>query len=412
MRPLEDVVHRFTAQRPPVVLLGGLPIVRALGAARIPVVVASPLQRTPGMVSRYASAALRLPPLAKSREAAETLVRAGERLRARLGHPVPLFYSNDDHLELLEAHRAVLSASFAMILNDPDVAWAMVHKDRFQVFARARGLPVPRRFEWDELARLDAPVLAKPRAKIDWQHSAVHLRLFGGEGKARVFASGREVLANRLACRLREQLMFQEYVRGDDRNIWSFHGFADEKGEPLAWFVGRKIRTYPALTGVSTYLELAHNDDVAALGREIVARAGLKGIFKIDLKQDSASGALRVLEINPRFNLWHCLGAPNGVNLPQVAYDYLVYRRRPQAAGYRTTYRWLSPRNDYRTFRELAARGELSSWAWLRSLAYWPKVYDVFSWTDPVPYLDVLQERLKGLVRLPGRVWRRLFSAS
>lgn len=130
------------------------------------------------------------------------------------------------------------------------------------------------------------------------------------------------------------------------------------------------------------------------------------------MKQDSRTGALRVLEINPRFNLWHCLGAANGVNLPQVAYDYLVYGKRHAPARYRTKYRWHSLRNDLRACRELTGRKELGLLPYLASLAYRPKLYDVFSWTDPAPFLLELLERVKRMGKLPSRIWRRVFSVS
>jgi hypothetical protein len=53
----------------------------------------------------------------------------------------------------------------------------------------------------------------------------------------------------------------------------------------LAWFVGRKIRTFPALTGDSSYLRLAHDASLVALGREIARRPWPRGIFKMDFKR-------------------------------------------------------------------------------------------------------------------------------
>jgi len=231
-----------------------------------------------------------------------------------------------------------------------------------------------------------------------------------------VFQSGRELSAHPLALQLQRDLMLQEYVPGGDRELWSFHGFADEKGAALAWFIGRKLRTYPALTGMSSYLELAHDGALAALGRQIAARIPLKGVFKMDFKRDAAGGRWVLLEINARFNLWHHVAARNGVNLPQVAYDYLQHgiRRSCPAmpARHRSTWRWLCLRLDYRAFRELASRGELTWAGWLWSIARPPKVYDLFSWSDPLPFLHHWLARLKRIPRLTLRLWRWLSTAS
>src|SRR5258706_4776440 len=136
---------------------------------------------------------------------------------------------------------------------------------------------------------------------------------------------------------------------------------------------------------MSTYLELAHDEELAAIGRDIVLRIPLKGVFKIDFKKDAASGRFHVLEINARYNLWHHMAARNGVNLLQVAYNYLVHGARPKCMRYRTTFRWLCFRLDFRAFRELASRDELSFGGWFLSLLPLPKVYHHFSWTYPIP---------------------------
>jgi len=264
-------------ERPPVLLLGGLDLLRPLGAAGIPAIVATPDALDPALDSRYCRGRLRLPPLHRREAAIGTLLGAGLRLRSALGCRVPLYYGTDDHLSLISDARETLEQFFLFLVNPPEVSRALLSKERFAALAREHRLPVPRTLQWEELGSVRGPVLVKPRHKAGWEDSAIRLRLFDGAGKARVFPSSRAVLAHPLAMRLREQLSFQEYVAGDDRHLYSYHGFGSEDGAPLAWFVGRKLRTFPALTGMSSYLELAHDGEVAALGREVAARLALRG---------------------------------------------------------------------------------------------------------------------------------------
>jgi predicted ATP-grasp superfamily ATP-dependent carboligase len=396
----------------PVVLLGGLNIVRALGLARIPVIIASSERRTPSMASRYCAGVIELPPIAEREAYVETLVRAGRALAAQHGKPVPLFYDNDDRLALVQDCRAALAPHFALLLNEPELGDALLDKARFQALAERVALPVPRRIDWDALDAERGPVLVKPKTRTAWDHSSVRLQLFGGAGKARVFGSGREARADALVAQLAEQLSFQEYVPGGDDAIWSFHGFCASGGEVLEWFVGRKIRTFPALTGDSSYLRLAREDALVALGRRIAARLGLAGVFKMDFKRSAASGRFYLLEINTRFNLWHYLGAVNGVNLPRVAYEFLTQNRLPEQSVAGTRYRWLSLRYDWRAYRELRALGRLGTAQWLWSLAQAPKVYDLFSWSDPLPAVRRLAMRAGRLPRRVGAMWKRRPSAS
>ena len=376
----------------PVVLLGGLNIVRALGMAGIPVVIASSERRTPSMASRYCAGVIELPPISEREAVVETLLHAAKGYGAR----VPLFYDNDDRLALVQDYREKLAPHFALLLNEPGLGEDLLEKSRFQELAERHGLPVPRRIEWHALEAERGPVLVKPKTRTAWDHSSIRLQLFGGAGKARIFANGAEVRANALAAQLAGQLSFQEYVPGGDESIWSFHGFAVPGGEVLEWFVGRKIRTWPALTGDSSYLRLERDERLVALGRELSKRLGLAGIFKMDFKRSSASGRDYLFEVNTRFNLWHYLGARGGVNLPQVAYEYLLHGTRPLHAEARRDVRWLCMRYDRRAYKELRSQGKLTFPAWLASIAYQPMVYDLFSWRDPKPFLRHWATKLRG----------------
>ena len=389
----------------PVVLLGGLNIVRALGMARIPVIIASAGRRLPSMASRYCSGVIELPAITERAAVVKTLIE-----ETRQFGRVPLFYDNDDRLALVQDYRAALAPHFALLLNEPALADALVEKSRFQALAEQHGLPVPRRLDWEQLDAHTGPVLVKPKTRTGWDHSSVRRQLFGGAGKARIFGSGREARATALAAQLADQLSFQEYVPGGDDAIWSFHGFAAPGGEVLEWFVGRKIRTWPALTGDSSYLGLARDERLVALGRDLARRLGLAGIFKMDFKRSADTGRFYLLEINTRFNLWHYLGASAGVNLPEVAYRYLLGGRKPSHAEANTRVRWLHLQYDLRAFRELRARRELSLAQWLRSLAHRPLVYDLFSWSDPKPFVRHWTARLRSA--FTRRMHRWLATAS
>jgi D-aspartate ligase len=391
----------------PAVLLGGINLVRALGLARIPVIVATPDRDAPATKSRYCSEVCELPPIAQAPAVAERLLRTGARLHRELGRRIPLFYGDDDYLGIVQDFRAALSEHYAFLLNDAALARALHSKALFQALAERRGLPIPTRLDWESLEQFQGEVLIKPSTKTDWATSAVQHRLFGGVGKARVFSSGRAARQNSLVQRLAGDLTFQEYVPGDDRSLWSFHGFADESSEILEWFTGRKIRTYPQLTGDSSYLELESNATLETLGRDIVRRLGLKGVFKIDFKRHAHTGKFHILEVNARFNLWHYLGAKNGVNLAGVAYDYVTRGVRPQHVAARTDYRWLCARLDFKAFQDTPS---LSLAGWVASLVGSRKVYDTFAWNDPMPFLAEL--RRTELPQLKRKVLRWLSTAS
>lgn len=400
---LDLPLHRLP--RTPVLLLGGVNLVRTLGLAGIPAIVASPDPQEPAFSSRYCVGRCLLPPL-DHEGAVDALVRIGDRLAVTYGRRIPLMYGSDESLELLYRHRERLQRYFLFLLNDPEVAEGLLEKDRFQELGESRGLPVAKTLAWDgdhgsSLAAFPGPVVVKPRSKVDWHASAMRERLFEGESKARIFADGQEAAAHPAVALFREQLAFQEYIPGDDGALWSFHGLADENGVVLASFVGRKLRTFPPDTGESAFIELDQDEELRALGTEVAARLPLKGVFKMDFKRDPRNARWYLFEINARFTLWHYLGAANGVNLMAATYDFLLEGSRPELPSqYRRDYRWLSFALDRRAFGALRARGEIGWAEWLASLATLRNVYSMFSWSDPGPWLRFWSNRL-------GRRWLR-----
>jgi predicted ATP-grasp superfamily ATP-dependent carboligase len=132
------------------------------------------------------------------------------------------------------------------------------------------------------------------------------------------------------------ELLVQHLIDGPESAIESYHAYVDADGVVAGEFTGRKIRTYPAHYGFSTSVEITDAPDVAHQGREVMAKLALRGVAKLDFKRDDR-GRLHLLEINPRFNIWHHPAAVAGVNLPALVHADLTGSPRPN--GRRATCR-------------------------------------------------------------------------
>ncbi len=400
-----------TAQspRPPAVVLGDLSLVRPLGRASIPIVLAALGPRDVASRSRYVVEHREVPgfdPPDLERSAA-ILLDLGAELAGAAGRRVPLFYNSDKHLELIYRHRSRLAAHYLFLLNEEDTAWALHDKSRFYRLCERAGVLVPRTLQSAadldaRLAEIETPVLVKPKLKTSWRR--IQRELLGSDSKARVFPSGAALREHPAFPRYKDEIIVQEYLAGDASRLCSFHGFADERGRVLASYTGRKIRTYPMFAGESSFVELTRSPELTARGREVVERLGLRGVFKIDFLHDERTGRFYTLEINARYNLWNELGAVNGVNLPAIAYDWLVDGREPAAEPEAmATHRWLDLYRDYQAFRDERRRGALSLVAWLTSIADPNIVYETFAWSDPRPFATWLADFVRERVEPPRR---------
>jgi D-aspartate ligase len=300
-----------------------------------------------------------------------------------------LFYENDEDLALVSEFRERLGEYLRFVVADRPIVDLMLDKARFQDAAERLGLPVPRGGilrAGDSLEELDLgfPIVVKPLSRRfgAWSQltDAKALRLESDEALRGAWPQ--------LAA-IGLDYVVQELVPGPERRIESYHVYVRADGTVAGEFTGRKIRTGPVELGHSTALETTDAPDVAALGREVIEGFGVRGVAKVDFKRDPA-GRLRLLEVNPRFNLWHHLGAVAGVNLPALVYADLAGGTPPIAGAARAGRVWCNLPADRRAAREAG----MSTTAWLP----WALRVDAKSpiaWDDPMPFLR-------------GRLWPRV----
>jgi D-aspartate ligase len=182
-------------------------------------------------------------------------------------------------------------------------------------------------------------------------------------------------------------ILAQELVPGDEARIESYHAYVDERSQVVGEFAGRKIRTWPASYGDSTALETSDAQDVLTLGRVLVKKLKFRGVAKFDFKR-APDGTLRLLEVNPRFNLWHHLGAIAGINLPALVYGDLVGTPRPILGPARPFVRWCKPWKDQ--FAARAAGMSLAEWTlWVIRC----QAKSGFAWDDPLPMIGATVRR-------------------
>jgi predicted ATP-grasp superfamily ATP-dependent carboligase len=194
-----------------------------------------------------------------------------------------------------------------------------------------------------------------------------------------------------------EPLMVQEFVPGPESEVYSYHVYVDDNGKVVAEFTGQKIRTWPPQFGETTALSVGLDSGIAAMGRDMVAALKLRGVAKFDYKR-APTGQWFLLEVNPRFTLWHNAGASAGVNIPAMVHaDLNGAGRLSHSIG--GAAQWCHPTADFRAAR---ATG-LSIWKWLR----WASACDArwaLTLRDPMPFVrGVLGKKLRRMLATTRR---------
>jgi len=367
--------------------MGDMDLIRPLGLAGIPcAAVCAPDE--PPRFSRFTSATVPRHDAWREQDAqVDDLLAFGRR------QPLPpiLYYAGDPELSIVSRYRDALGEVFRFVVADAVLVDDLMDKARFSDLAERLALPVPRtqalrpRDPASAELSLSLPVMVKPITR-----DADIWRPIAGEKKALRVDTAEEFerVWRRLAAGGVDALA-QEVVPGPETLIESYHAYVDGTGAVAAEFTGRKIRTFPPEYGHSSALTTTAAEDVAALGREILRRIGLRGLAKVDFKR-APDGQLRLLEVNPRFTLWHHLAAVAGLNIPELVYADLAGLPRPAVGTARPGVCWSMPWRD-----AAAARASgVAPVPWL----VWTMRCEAkshISLDDPFPFLG-------------GLVWRRV----
>lgn len=392
----------------PTVVLSGLSLLRCFAGKRIPSVVISAVPDDVTFHSRYCiQKRVIASPGAEPARAARDLIELGKSFFEK---PV-LYYADDPMLLLISRNRESLARYYRFQMPESEIVQQLVDKTRFAGFAECNELPVPKTVTSaqapsaeDALKLLSLPCVVKPDLREGWYECEAVMARGGAPTKALRANDADELAAVYRQVKLfTNDFVIQEYIPGGDECIYSFHAYFNRHSDPLAFYVGRKIRTYPNESGASTYLELVKEPGVVDLGVELLKKLRFTGPVKIDFKKDPVTNRYYLLEINARFNLWNYLGAACGVNLPLAAYQDLIGQTADAQRDYRTGVRWLAFGDDLRAFvRHYRPAGDLNWAGWLRSHAS-RKVYQVFSWRDPYPFVHSLARYSKAFYRRLGK---------
>ena len=372
-----------TRRLPPVVLLGGvanaLSVARSLGRRGVRVFALND-HYAPVRFSRYVK--LLQPESLGGDKATWTAFLLGPESDFLRGSV--LLSPSDAGIELIAHNRERLSQKFLLDDSNPDAQLAMLDKLRTYEIARAADVPTPRFWRVETLQdvlRLEGelvfPLLVKPLL------SHVFNDIFG----KKYFAATRFdelVAAYRKTSDAGVAAMLTEMIPGPDDRLCSYYTYMDENGHPMFHFTKRIVRRFPVNMGDASYHVTDWNPKVRDLSLRLFRAAGLRGLANAEFKRDHRDGRLKLIECNARFTASDCLVAASGIDLASFVYNRLVGLPLPPRERYRVGLRLWNPGKDYKAFKELRRRKEITLGGWLRSIRP-PLTFQFFRWRDPMP---------------------------
>ncbi|MDH3224486.1 MAG: carboxylate--amine ligase, partial [Gemmatimonadota bacterium] len=312
----------------------------------------------------------------------------------RLGPSLPqrgvLFPCEDTNVALVSRNREVLEPFYRILLPAPDVVEMLMDKVRFYAYAQAHDLSLPAtrvvESEADVLEAsktLDFPCILKPRdsAAHRWEDQTV-FKAFKIESAADLISTYRHFR------QWTDCFIVQEWIEGSDSDLYSCNCYFDATSKPLATFVARKLRQWPPDTGVSCLGEEVRNDVVLDETLALFQGVGYHGLGYLEMKRDSRSGRMFIVEPNiGRPTGRSAIAEAGGVELLYTAYCDAVGFPLPESRTQRYDgVKWIHLRKDLQSAVQYWRRGELTPLSWWRSIRG-RKAHALASWTDPMPFI-------------------------
>jgi D-aspartate ligase len=298
--------------------LGALGVVRSLAGGGMPIFVADNESGGVAAWSRF-SRFLNLHSLS-GQDLVQALIDASIKIG---GRPV-LILTTDADANTVSAFRTKLEPHFRFTLPAPEMVHKLYDKAQFQMLAEREGLSVPRGVilsnpcDLELISELKLPLVIKPADKAPLVSNRENDRPVRVDTRAEAYHVALQMMkrAGRLAI--------QEWIEGDDSDIYFSLFVCDSEGRVVAMFSGRKLVCDPpdvGITAICTAAPAEVDEELSDLSRQFIERVGYKGIGGLEYKRDRRSGRLVITEPTVgRIDWQEEIATLCGVNIPLAAY--------------------------------------------------------------------------------------------
>ena len=328
--------------------------------------------------------------------------RPGDFLDCLYGHLSSCAYQmmlpmEDRTLELISRHHDDFSRLTYLPMVSHETLDFAQRKDKVLFLAQKLGIPTPKTWVIQALPALERlkerlvyPVVIKPR------------RGSGAVGIA--YPASRQALVaqyHRIHSRF-PYPMVQEMIP----RTGSGYGVSllmDANAQVKASFVHKRLREFPVSGGASTLRESVRRDDILDMAVTLLKALNWFGVAMVEFKLDPRDNLPKLMEINPRFWGSLPLAIAAGVDFPHLLYRLSRREKFAPVTRYKIGQRarWLLP-GDILHFIHHPHPSRLVP----DFFNFWDTdtVYDILSFTDPLPALARILTPLTFLYDLDMRL--------
>jgi predicted ATP-grasp superfamily ATP-dependent carboligase len=306
----------------------------------------------------------------------EFMVDLGKHLKK----PGIIMPTDDLVLERLMQFDEELSPYYLKTFPEPKILGNAMNKYNQYLAAKSIGLPVPYSIAPDNESDLDAwpkdffPCVVKGRkGKYFFEHFNVQAILIQN------YAGLQNIYRQSMGI----PLIIQDFIPGDDNELYAYTSFISQTGECLTEFTSHKTQQVPARLGILRRGKSKSIPELRDQSRLLLKKLNFKGFSYIEYKLDSRDGQYKLIEINARFWKNFFMATLAGINFPYIAYLSNIRSSIPKHKKQKEGVEWVFWIEEilYLLMDLFTKKTRLKDWFKDR-----PKGKDViFGWKDPLP---------------------------
>ncbi len=392
MRTMNSPVEIPHSDKPYAVVIGldcftGLQSARILARKKVPVIGIGGSSEHPCFKTKVCKAKL------SANIGSTDFIDLLETIGPKLSQKAVLFPCTDMSVFILSQNRERLKDWFHIALPDASTVELLMDKVRFYTFCQKEGFPIPGTYFLNNMSdaenaaeKLNFPTILKPPMKTPtWEANAKY--------KVYKIESAQELRdVYRQVHKWADTLMVQEWIEGGDDSLFSLNCYFSKQSKPLATFIAKKIRQWPPETGTSSLGVEVRNDEVLKESVKLFEYVNYSGLGYVEMKQDTRTGNHYIIEPNiGRPTGRSAITEAGGVELLYTKYCDLVGLPLPQnrTQKYQNA-KWIYLRRDLQSAYAYWKKGKLTFREWRQTMKG-KKFYAIFSWSDPVPFIEDLR---------------------
>jgi D-aspartate ligase len=241
---------------------------------------------------------------------------------------IVIFPTHDHHARLLAKYYYDLINYYYIPIN-PETIPIVIDKKNQYLMCEKIGIPYPKTIfintqrEFEELTiqikKLVYPLVIKPLSRAENPIGGFAFRVI----EIKNYSEFEKILPS-LKDYVNHGFLISEIVPGEPDNIWAYTGYLNDRSKVIAGWTGRKLTQRPYYFGVFSTARCEFNPIIEEQGIKLLKAFNFIGIGEPEFKYDYRDNKYKLMEINPRYMMWHIAGMQGGVNLPLIQYYHMT----------------------------------------------------------------------------------------